>query len=75
MRAWTNGTELPSGGRFDNATSNRSAVGLEHDKRIIAQVTGLMHAGGLGRSLQLEIVQAVGGSAEFPACIRCIPIP
>src|ERR1022692_4613190 len=43
MRAWTNRTELPSGRRFDNATSNRSEVALEHDKRIIAQVTGLMH--------------------------------
>ena len=43
MRAWTNRTELPSDRRFDNATSNHSEVMLEHDKRIIAQVTDLMH--------------------------------
>ena len=51
MRDWTNRTELPFGRRFGNATSNRSEVVLEHDKRIIAQVTGPMHAGSLGRSL------------------------
>jgi hypothetical protein len=36
MRAWTNDR------RFNNATSNHGEVMLEHDKRIIAQVTGLM---------------------------------
>jgi hypothetical protein len=44
MRAWINRTELPFGRRFDNATSNHSEVMLEHDKRIFAQVTDLMHA-------------------------------
>jgi hypothetical protein len=44
MRAWANRTGLPSGRRFDNATGDHSEVMSEHDKRIMAQVTGPMQA-------------------------------
>jgi hypothetical protein len=44
MRAWTRRTELPCGRRFKKATSEHSEVMLEHDKRIMAQVTGFMHS-------------------------------
>ena len=56
MGARTNRTELLSGRRFDNAASNPGEVMLEHDKRIIAHVTGLMH-GRLG--LRVERCRAV----------------
>ncbi|MGA2738671.1 MAG: hypothetical protein ABSG65_14640 [Bryobacteraceae bacterium] len=50
MRAWPNRTAPPSDRRFDNATSNRSEVMWEHDKRIIEQATGLMHGRGESES-------------------------
>jgi hypothetical protein len=81
MRARTNRTELPSGRRFDNATSNRSEVGLEHDKRMMAQVTGLMHGRLAGphepgeRLPRLAALQFLGGPAAealyHPACYPC----
>jgi hypothetical protein len=64
MRAWTNRTELPSDRRFDHATSNRSEAMLEHDKRIMAQVTGRMHAGSVNSRRPIVINSPKGAATS-----------